>query len=427
MNTIGVAMFAYRELFGRMLPDNAGNVLTLGAITLPMMLGAAGLGFDTIQWTLTQRHMQRAADSAAIAGAYARLQNGNVGAQSNNSLTRDGVTNLSNTPVVENAPTGGSYAGDTSAVRVILQTEQALPFASLFMVKPPTIRVEATAKAASNGEFCVIALENTPIAGITMQGNATVNLGCGMATNSNASNAVVAGGSSVINATLIAAVGGLSSSGNYAAGTELLPNSIKQRDPFANLPQPQPQNCDAQISVQPNQTRTILGLQSGRCFRGMDLKGTVHFEPGVYFIDAGSFTIGSQAVVTGQGVTFILTSSSAGSNPSSISKITINGGATLQLSAPSTGTYAGVLFYQDRRAANQDGNNINGNSNSSFQGAFYFPSQGLDFNGTAGMNTQCVQIAARRVSLSGNSSIINRCPPASGAGAFSGLRIFLVG
>ena len=37
-----------------------------------------------------------------------------------------------------------------------------------------------------------------------------------------------------------------------------------------------------------------------------------------------------------------------------------------------------------------------------------------------------VQIAARRVTFIGNSTIVNVCPPNSGAGAFSGLRVFLV-
>jgi Flp pilus assembly protein TadG len=425
-NFDGVGMVTDRNFLGRLRADNAGNVLMIGAITLPMLLGAAGLGLDTVQWTLTQRQLQRGADSAAIAGAYARLQNGNVKAQSTNSLMRDGIADLAVAPTIENAPTTGAYSGDTNAVRVVLQTEQPLPFSALFMVRPPTIRVEATATAASNGEFCVVALENTSTAGISMQGSSSVDLGCGMATNSVASNAVSAGGNSSINASPVAAVGGLSPSSNYAAGTELLSNSIRQSDPFINLPQPQAVNCSSELRVQPNQSRTISSTSSGRCFRGMDLRGTVHFEPGVYIIDGGSFSVGSQAVVTGEGVTFILTSAAAETNPSSIATVSMNGGATLQLSAPTSGTYAGVLFYQDRRAPNRDDNRVNGNSSSFLQGAFYFPSQGIEFNGTSGMQTECIQIAARRVSFSGNSTITNRCPPNSGAGAFSGLRVFLV-
>lgn len=407
--------------------DQNGNALLLGAVTLPMLIGAAGLGLDTVQWTLTQRQMQRAADSSAIAGAFARLQNADVTAQANQSLTRDGMTNLGTAPVIENAPSIGAYAGDTNAVRVVLETTQALPFSSFFMSSAPVISVEATATAASNGEFCVLALENTSAVGITLQGNAGVDLGCGMATNSQASNAVVAGGSSIINASPVAAVGGLQPSSNYAPGTELLPNAIRQSDPFASLPQPEPGTCSNELRVQPNQSRTISSSSSGRCFRGMNLSGTVHFEPGVYYIDGGSFDVGAQAVVTGTGVTFILTSTTADTDPASIATTKINGGATMQLSAPSTGPYAGMLFYQDRRAPNSNGNRINGNSDSFFQGAFYFPSQGLEFNGTAGMDTDCIQLVGRRVTFIGNSAITNQCPPNSGAGAFSGLRVFLVG
>jgi len=418
-----------RNLLRRLRADPSGNAMLIGAGSLPMLLGAAGLGLDTVQWTLMQRQLQRAADSAAIAGAFARNGNANVAAEANRSLARDLMIALQPPPVIENAPTSGAYAGDTNAVRVILETRQRLPFASLFMREAPVVRVEATATAISNGDYCVVALENTTTAGIRMQGSSTVDLGCGLATNSLASNAVVASGSSRITASPVAAVGGLTPSSNYAPGTELLPNSIRQADPFRHLPQPQPTDCGNELRVQPNQSRTINNNSgaTGRCFRGMDLRGTVHFDPGIYIIDGGSFSVGSQAVVTGTGVTFILTSSTAATNPSSIATSQINGGATLQLSAPTTGTYAGVLFYQDRRAPNSDANRVNGNSASFFQGAFYFPAQGVEFNGTSGMRTECVQIAARRVSFTGNSTIINQCPENSGARAFSGLRVFLVG
>ena len=87
-------------------------------------------------------------------------------------------------------------------------------------------------------------------------------------------------------------------------------------------------------------------------------------------------------------------------------------------------------MYQDRRAvtgtsANQQ-NHINGNSDSFFQGALYFPSQETIFNGTAGMTTECVQIVARRVTFSGTSDIENSCPANSGASAFKGRHVRLV-
>jgi uncharacterized membrane protein len=50
--------------FRRLLKDRRGNTLAIAAACLPLVVGAAGLATDTIQWTLWKRQLQRAADSA---------------------------------------------------------------------------------------------------------------------------------------------------------------------------------------------------------------------------------------------------------------------------------------------------------------------------------------------------------------------------
>ncbi len=408
------------------LREATGNVLMMTALTMPALIGAAGLAIDTVQWTLMQKTMQREADSAALAGALSRAQNGNAINAAKQSLARYNLVKLTFPPVIENAPTAGIRKGDASAVRVVLTTQKVLPFSSMFMSQTPTISVVATAASITEGKYCVISLENAGVTGITVQGSASVELGCGVATNSPAAKAVVAGGSSYLAANPVAAVGGIPNSSSFAAGTLLLRNTLPQRDPFASLPTPKITSCSAQLSVAPNTTRQVTNPSGSSCYRGMDLRGTVNFAPGIYFVDGNSLTIGAQAVVTGTNVTFILTSSNAAGNPNSIANISINGGATVRLSATTTGPYAGVLVYQDRRASNSSSNTINGNSASMYQGAFYLPAQGVSFSGTAGMNTRCMQIVARRVTFIGNSRVDNECPENSGARAFDGSRVYLV-
>jgi hypothetical protein len=329
---------------------------------------------------------------------------------------------LSASPVIENAPTTGAYAGDTDAVRVVLQTSNVLPFSSFFLSSPPVITVEATAAAVTSGEYCVVSLESTTAVGVTMQGNASVNMGCGIITNSRASNAVTAGGSSVIVATPVAAVGGLQSSNNYVSPTTLQPYTIQQPDPYAALPEPVLPNCSGKVTVNPQGTQTI----SPGCYRGMDLKGTVTLQSGVYYIDGSSFSVGSQATVVGTGVTIILTSNTAATNPGSIANVDINGGANIQLTAPTSGTYAGVLFYQDRRATDSGTNKINGNASSTLQGAIYMPAQAVEFSGTSGMTTNCLKLVSRRVTFTGNNSISNQCD-GTGVDDIIGTQIRLVG
>src|SRR5919112_2017737 len=53
--------------------DRRGNVLAITAAALPLIMGSAGLASDTIQWALWKRQLQRAADSAALAGVYDRV------------------------------------------------------------------------------------------------------------------------------------------------------------------------------------------------------------------------------------------------------------------------------------------------------------------------------------------------------------------
>src|SRR3546814_12899433 len=93
---------------------------------------------------------------------------------------------LTQTPTIENAPTSGPFAGNAQAVRVVLQTSAELPFSKVLGVKAPVIYGEATAAVVGSGDYCVVSLEKTSTVGITLQGNATVNLGCGLVTNRSA-------------------------------------------------------------------------------------------------------------------------------------------------------------------------------------------------------------------------------------------------
>jgi Flp pilus assembly protein TadG len=420
-------MGMFGRAVGRLLRDRTGNVLMMAAASMPVLVGAAGLATDTVQWTLWKRQIQRQADSAALAGAYAVAQGFSASDSATSDINRMSLVTLTQTPTIENAPTTGSYAGNSKAVRVVLQTSAELPFSKILGVKAPVIYGEATAAVVGSGDYCVVSLEKTSAVGITLQGNATVNLGCGIATNSRASNAVYAGGSSTVTATPVAAVGGLTSSSNYVSPTTLLPYSIPVLDPYAGLPTPNVSGCSAKVSVNPQQSVVSPPLQPG-CYKGFDIKGTLTMAPGVYYVDGGTFDVGSQAVINGTGVTIILTSSNAANNPSSIANVNINGGATLNLKAPTdlSDPYHGVLFYQDRRALDSGTNTINGNASSVLQGAFYFPGQAMSFSGTSGMTTDCVKMVGKRVTFIGNSNIVNQCKD-TGVDKFTATLVKLVG
>src|SRR3954469_7467800 len=79
----------------KLLKNRRGNVLAIAAAALPLVVGAAGLATDTIEWTLWKRQLQRAADSAAFAGVYDRAAAANNATTSTpNAVCRDLGVNL---------------------------------------------------------------------------------------------------------------------------------------------------------------------------------------------------------------------------------------------------------------------------------------------------------------------------------------------
>lgn len=402
--------------------DEGGNVLVLFSLALPLLVGLAGLGTDTVQWTLIKQQMQRSADSAALNGAYAKAQAENASTNANRDLTRtlDGFPGIGIT--VQNAPTTGAYAGNVRAVRVMLTYSKALPFSSLFLQNPPAIQVEAVAAVLNNGDYCVISLEDTNTTGITFTGNSTVNLGCGVASNATGSAAITASGSTNVTASPIAAVGNVPASSNYQTGTQIVPYSIPQRDPFAALTDPtadMPLPCNGgPLTVGSNSSVTI----NPGCYTGITVRGTLTMNPGTYYIRSGDFSTNSQASITANGVTIIMTG-----NGTSIGQVNMNGGAYVQMSAPTSGIYKGVLFYKDRDSPASNNDVFNGGASGSFLGAIYMPSQTVTLSGNSSFLTDCLQIVSRTVVMTGNTRITNNCPIGTAADSFVGTQVRLVG
>jgi hypothetical protein len=114
----------------------------------------------------------------------------------------------------------------------------------------------------------------------------------------------------------------------------------------------------------------------------------------------GNFTIGGNATISGTGVTFYLTNGAT---------IDAHGGGNkldMNLQAPTSGTYAGILFYQDPN--DTSGPQLGGDDNSVFQGTLYFPSAEITFFGNNRFNSAATYsiIVAKAVKLSGHPDVV---------------------
>src|SRR5262249_47303638 len=126
-------------------------------------------------------------------------------------------------------------------------------------------------------------------------------------------------------------------------------------------------------------------------YNGIHVTGNSIFTPGLYYV-TGPLRIDANTNVVAGGTTDFsgapaFTSTANGGATFFITNgadVTINGGSNVQMYAPTSGTYEGVLFYQDPLDTQQL--TINGGNNSFFEGAIYAPTADVDFSGTANFN-----------------------------------------
>ncbi len=422
--------------FRRLWKDKRGNAIVIATAFLPVLIGSAGLATDTIQWALWKRQLQRAANSAAIAGVYDRVQNdggtGQVPAAVNKDLgfnQHTGMALQGGYPIVTFP---GDDANGTNQVKVELAVKKRLAFSGIFMEAAPTIEAAATAAAVtSEMEICMLGLEKRASkSGIIIAGNAGVSSDCSLFSNSQSTNqSIDKNGNPFVGAPSMGAVGAIQMSDSWDVNS-YHPYSPEIGDPFEDI-NPSPSDMKCAGKTQGNKwVNTALDENTdlanavdasgnkANCFSSLSVGSgkTLTLPPGTYYINGGDAFI--QGALSCTACTIVLTNS----NPSSdaIGSLKVNASATINMTAPTTGTYAGIAIFQDRRAKDSSSanNQINGNSSSVINGSIYFPNQELIYNGTGNTAAVCTMFIAKRLIFSGNSGTTNKFKKASECAAY---------
>ena len=403
--------------------SNQGGVAILVAVSLMMLLGFAALGSDVVFAMYTQRQMEAAASSAAMAGAVA-LATGhpaNYKTEVSAVATSSGFTNLvsSVTITVNSPPASGPNTSNASAVEVIITQPQNLPLFGMFISGPLSVSGRAVAIAGSSASDCVLALDasyTTSSAPAVVDGNgASITLNqCGMASNASGPGALAVTGGAVLNTSVVSLVGTdtVNNGGTITATNGVKTLQTPVSDPYSGVAVPTFTAGHCDYGSLPNSPDSVLGytnptLSPGVYCGGLTIGsgGTVNLSPGVYIIDGGSFSPGGGTTVTGTGVTIVLTGS--GSNFATVS---IGNGSTITLSAPTTGPTAGLVFFADPAApVNTYTSSIQGGSVVNLTGALYFPTQTLDYGNGSSAATTCTELDAWHIVFEGGATLNSNC------------------
>lgn len=388
------------------LVDRRGLTAVTFALSLPVIVGGAGLGVEVGYWFLEERRLQTAADLAANAGAVA-LRSGasesGVIAAAEREAEQNGFDPALGSIVIHTPPSTGPNQNDR-AVEVLLQTTAQRYFTRLFDQNPIDIRARAVAAYQTESQACILALDTWANDAVIFIGNPTATFnGCVVMSNSLADDSITIAGSADVTAPCIISAGGTAVTADLTltACSEPMEEMPQAQDPYASLPEPSTAGpCADPPNGNPNQPMT---LDPGVYCGGLSLSGDVTLTPGVYVIEGGDFRINANTNAFGEGVTFFLTNGA---------EVHFNGSAHIEFAAPTSGTYAGVLMYGDRDQGNGE-NVFNGTADSSLTGALYFPTQQVTHNGNFSGANGCMRIVSRSIDLRGNAGFGIDC---SGSG-----------
>lgn len=370
-----------------------GQTLVLTAICMTVITGFVGLGVDVGLLFHAKRNLQIAADAAATAAALDYHYNGSVtSAQSAGqaAATANGVTNGSGgaTVTINCPPASGPSIGDGITCKGFAEALVEQPTQTFFMGAFGFGSVQISARGVAGlaaGGGCVYAV-NPLGSGIQASGGSS-NISVPTCKVYDDSSLSLSGGSSV-DAKSINVVGSTSLGGGST--TSPSPNTISSfPDPLAFVQAPTvPGSCTAVIN-------NTSGTYSQGCYSSITVSSgnTVNFSPGLYVVN-GNMTVQGGTVTGTGGVTFYVTGQVKFQGASS----------STDLTAPTSGEYKGILFFQSRTDSQQF--QFTGGSGGTIEGIIYAPDAQILFSGGS-VGTLEADLIGGSLDITGGSALGN--------------------
>lgn len=407
-----------RRQIRRLGGSESGNATLLLAAGLPALIGTAGAAIDFSQWYAWKQELQMATDQAALAAAWSLSQDasedtyetrGLQNYHSNLALTADFATE----PEFELS----DYAnGNLNSIAVTASATRSLPFSSFIMSRAVTVSAysQASFEAGQNYAACLIAVGDN---GTTFEvgGNANVVARCGLAALSCSDDAIVIDGSANVVTDSIATCGTASvPSANESVVSE---NVSGLEDTFGDLAPPT-NTTGRTYKCNGNGNRATATPLPGT-YANFNVSCRTTLSKGIYVINGGTLDLTGNFAVTGTNVMFVLKNGatlklggSGSGNVLTLTPMQASDFTALGYSSTLANRYANMLIFEDRASAPTQDHIINGNSSSLFEGTIYLPKGTARINGTASIDSSCLQISAFRINVLGNAALDTRCPTA---------------
>jgi Flp pilus assembly protein TadG len=376
-----------------------GAVLFIVVMLLPVLISFMALAIDVGYLYSVKRKLQTVADAAALACAHqmqraqpCTYQNG-----ANNAGALD-------VPAFYGIDWSDVNTSQPAANQVQVQVSQNTPTFFLKIISINSVNIIATARAEMRPN-CVTTLDPSATSSLLTGVGANLQMpDCGIFVHSNHASAFNATAGSTVNALSIDIVGNRTGTGSVTPTPMVTVSGIG--DPLTALPDMTPGACDHINLTVKSSTTLYPGVYCGGI--RISLKPTVTFSPGIYYLVGGGLNTGfGYSSIVGTGVTFFNTQSLP-VYPYGPILIGVVNGNSFQLTAPTSGAYKGILFYQDRKVASGATSVFGGGANQALQltGTLYFPTTNVAYQSqSTAVAGSYTTIIAKNVLFSGASRL----------------------
>jgi hypothetical protein len=258
----------------------------------------------------------------------------------------------------------------------------------------------------------IFVLNPTASGALTLSGNASINIPGEVVVDSSSATALTASGNAQLNATVVDVRGGFQKTGN-ATVSPAPSTGVSINDPLGSLGGPSASGTPIFVSLSKGTQSISQGVYSQISVSG---NASLTLGPGIYVIEGGGLTVTGNASISGQNVCIYNAGSNYPGNGGNFGGIALSGNGTFNLSAPTSGTYAGILIFQSRQ--NTRALSLSGNALAGMSGLIYAPNALLSMSGNAAL-TSALDVGM--LNLSGNTALMQTATGSDGSGDTSGI------
>jgi Flp pilus assembly protein TadG len=384
--------------------DDRGSIALLFAACLLVMVGAAGMAIDLSRANAAKTNMQSALDIAVLAAATTDAPD----IVKATAIFNQNVLSVEADKVVPKF-TVGSDGRVIGSVTADVQTT----LMGIFNVKSLAVSASSAAIGTKSGGACVIALSSSANQSLLVNSGADVVAPeCEVHVRSTANPAAIFNAGTKLDTKRIC-IAGSKIIDNGGSHPNLEKSCAAQSDPYAGVfPEPYSSSCTYSHG---NYNGGSVTLNPGVYCGWFNFNGapTVTFNPGTYILKSGGWNVNG-GTWTGHGVTFYFADKS---------KIQFNSAVAATLSAPSSGTYRGLVIFE-KAGLGKSQMVFNDAKGMNLEGIVYLPSRDVTFNGGSQLTSKSMMLVTNTLLLNQTKwKLKPHSAAGSGGGAVTGVRL----